>query len=196
MNITRTLVSIDSLIESRCHRRPLSAILWTLRPLLAFNFRRGNYCFRIDPWTVFLPFFFGVLNLLLRTPRSEGTNQARKHSRTICNRSCTEQRSTYSSVFVSTRQQRATTQASRRERVTCVVESHLYVRALHVSLFSSSVFVFYYLCVIKPPTIDFLPSTADTQPCDGTPSRRNTSWASQVRAKEVSWPCPDQHHVF
>ena len=99
----------------------------------ALNHRQGNRflqdryldCFIFPPFASSC-FFVSFLNLLLlRTPWSERTNQAptatvstyRKHSRAVCNWPYTGQHSTYSSTLVSTRQQSATTQASRQEQV-------------------------------------------------------------------------------
>ena len=86
------------------------------QPFSACNCRRGNYFFQIDPrlFFVFLLLFclfFSCFSTCFFCAQHEGTNQAptatlstyRKHSRAACNRPCTEQQSTYSSTFVSTR---------------------------------------------------------------------------------------------
>ena len=90
---------------------------------------------------IFSCFFFSLL--LLRTPRSEGTNQApittastySKHSTAACNRPCTEQQRTYSNARVD--QTAVCDNASQQTRDKSILpRASMYVPVVYVLFFS------------------------------------------------------------
>ena len=124
---------IDSL-KSRYLRRPPLAIIWPLRLLSALNRRREILCSKSTrtlphpPPLFFLLFFCCFLDCFFacffcahqeqKAPTqaliaTQAVSTYRKHSRTACNRPCTERQSVYSSKSVLNRHQSAITQTDR-----------------------------------------------------------------------------------